>query len=76
MLKLYPNVSSCAVAIAYLEQMAFGEGPALAAGNSLDDGPMISYARGLGLVCNPNSAALELLAQEKGWSVHHIGSIP
>lgn len=56
--------------------MAFREAPALAAGNSLDDGPMLSYARGLGLVCNPNSAALEVLAQEKGWSIHHIGNIP
>lgn len=55
--------------------MAFSEAPALAAGNSLDDGPMLSYARGLGLVCNPNSAALEVLAQEKGWSIHYVGNI-
>lgn len=52
--------------------MAFGEGPALAAGNSLDDGAMLSYARGLALVSNPNSPGLEELAREKGWSVHHL----
>lgn len=53
--------------------MAFGEGPALAVGNSLDDGDMLSYARGLALVSNPNSAAIEVLARDKGWSVHHLG---
>lgn len=69
------QASPCAVAVAYAHQMAFKDAPALAAGNSLDDGPMLSYARGLGLVCNPNSAALEVLAQDKGWSIHHIRNI-
>lgn len=56
--------------------MAFGEGPDLAAGNSLDDAPMLSYARGLALVSNPNSPELEALAQENGWRVHYIeGSV-
>lgn len=58
---------------ALFNQMAFGEGPALAAGNSLDDAPMLNYARGLALVSNPNSPELEALAQERGWSVHRIG---
>lgn len=58
--------------ISCARQMAFGECPALAVGNSLDDGAMLSYARGLALVSNPNSVALEALARENGWSVHHI----
>lgn len=53
-------------------QMMFGEGPAFACGNSLDDGAMLSYARGLALVSNPSSLELEELAREKGWSVHHL----
>lgn len=34
---------------------------------------MLSYARGLALVSNPNSPALKALAREKGWSIHNIG---
>lgn len=46
--------------------------PTLAVGNSLDDGAMLDYARGLALVSNPNSAEIASLAREKGWSVHEI----
>lgn len=53
-------------------QMVFGEGPAFAVGNCVDDGPMLSYARGLALVINPNSTEFETFAHEKGWSVHHL----
>lgn len=53
----------------------FDDAPALAAGNSLDDGAMLSYARGVSLVSNPNSAELETLARENGWGVHHIGAV-
>lgn len=53
-------------------QAVFGEGPALAVGNSLDDSAMLSYARGLSLVSNPNSSDLEALARENGWSVHYL----
>lgn len=54
---------------------SFDDAPALAVGNSLDDGAMLSYARGLSLVSNPNSAELEALARENGWGVHHIGTV-
>lgn len=56
-------------------KMSFDYPPALAVGNSLDDGAMLSYARGLSLVSNPNSAELETLARKSGWGVHHIGTV-
>lgn len=55
-------------------KLSFDNAPTLAVGNSLDDGAMLSYARGLSLVSNPNSAELETLAWENGWGVHHIGT--
>ncbi|CAM9186993.1 unnamed protein product [Discosporangium mesarthrocarpum] len=56
---------------------AFGAGPSLAAGNSRDDFPMLSFARGLALLVNPESTdpdpqGIEDAARKNGWSVHHI----
>lgn len=56
-------------------KMAFNDAPTLAVGNSLDDGAMLGYARGLALVSNPNSAELQSLAKKNGWGVHHIESL-
>lgn len=55
--------------------MAFNDAPTLAVGNSLDDGAMLGYARGLALVSNPNSAELQSLARKNGWGVHHVEAI-
>lgn len=64
----------CFLHFAWSDQMAFGEGPTLAVGNSMDDGAMLKYARGLALVSNPNSPEVEALAREKGWSLHRVRS--
>ncbi|CAN0071329.1 unnamed protein product, partial [Phaeothamnion confervicola] len=48
---------------------AAGIRPQLAAGNTLDDVPMLLYASDTGLVVDPTSPALEAMAAERGWAV-------